>query len=162
MDRKELLKEFKKFKKQFSDTGINRDQFRQMAQTFLPEAQRTTAFIDRLFNAFDSDRSGTIDFQVSNSLSLLCSCALSSQFLFCPLPCSRLAFPFISLFFRHFFLFFETIFEVGAPLMEASHRRLSRAILCPFAFSFPILRPPSHFLLLFYSSFYLNLSSYNS
>lgn len=64
MDRKELLKEFKKFKKQFSDQGINRDQFRQMAQTFLPEQQRTTSFIDRLFNAFDSDRSGTVDFQV--------------------------------------------------------------------------------------------------
>jgi len=73
MDRKELLKEYKRFKKQFQDSGINRDAFRQMAQKFLPEQQRTTSFIDRLFNAFDADRSGTIDFQEFMLAMSLCS-----------------------------------------------------------------------------------------
>eukprot|EP01128_Nolandella_sp_AFSM9_P004914 TRINITY_DN230_c0_g1_i1.p1 TRINITY_DN230_c0_g1~~TRINITY_DN230_c0_g1_i1.p1 ORF type:complete len:230 (-),score=71.96 TRINITY_DN230_c0_g1_i1:367-957(-) len=73
MDRKELLKEYKKFKKQFNSTGINVSQFQEMAGSFLPEAQRTPEFIDRLFNAFDTDRSGTIDFSEFMLAMTLCS-----------------------------------------------------------------------------------------
>lgn len=73
MNRKELLKEYKKFKKQFSDTGINMAQFREMAATFLPDQQRTPEFIERLFNAFDTDRSGHVDFKEFMLAMTLCS-----------------------------------------------------------------------------------------
>lgn len=73
MDRKELMKEYKKFKKQFHSDGINREQFRQMAVTFLPEQQRTQEFIDRLFNAFDTDRSGSVDFKEFMLAMTMCS-----------------------------------------------------------------------------------------
>jgi Ca2+-binding EF-hand superfamily protein len=35
----------------------------QLAESFLPPQQRTDEFIDRLFNAFDTDKSGEIDFR---------------------------------------------------------------------------------------------------
>ena len=90
MDRKELMKEYKKFKKQYPTGGISKESFRkvceacledvnedfvgedancccfvlfQLADQFLPPQQRTGEFITRLFNAFDADKSGEIDFR---------------------------------------------------------------------------------------------------
>jgi len=46
-----------------------------MADEFLPKQQRTQEYIDRLFNAFDSDRSGTIDFREFMLAVTMCSSA---------------------------------------------------------------------------------------
>jgi len=73
LNRKELLTEYKKFKKQFPTGGINRVQFKDMASNFLPEQQRTPEFVDRLFNAFDKDRSGEVDFQEFMLAMAMCS-----------------------------------------------------------------------------------------
>jgi len=73
MDRKELLKEYKKFKQKFPSGGINRTQFQELAKSFLPPQQRTQQFIDRLYNAFDKDRSDQIDFHEFMLAMTLCS-----------------------------------------------------------------------------------------
>eukprot|EP01122_Echinamoeba_exundans_P010592 TRINITY_DN3997_c0_g2_i1.p1 TRINITY_DN3997_c0_g2~~TRINITY_DN3997_c0_g2_i1.p1 ORF type:complete len:197 (+),score=61.58 TRINITY_DN3997_c0_g2_i1:63-653(+) len=73
MDKKALLKEYKKFKKQFPTGGINKEQFREMAGSFLPPQQRSEEFINRLFNAFDSDRSGQVDFHEFMLAMTMCS-----------------------------------------------------------------------------------------
>ncbi len=75
MDRKQLQKEYKKFKKQFNTSGISMAQFKQMAATFLPRQQQTPEFIERLFNAFDRDRSGNIDFKEFMLAVTMCSSA---------------------------------------------------------------------------------------
>jgi len=73
LSRKELLKEYKKFKKQFPDGQINRDQFNNLAGSFLPPNQRESGFVDRLFNAFDNDHSGTVDFSEFMLAMTMCS-----------------------------------------------------------------------------------------
>jgi len=73
MDKKELLKEYKKFKTKFPSGGINRQQFHELATSFLPPQQRTKEFIDRLFNAFDKDRSEQVDFHEFMLAMTLCS-----------------------------------------------------------------------------------------
>jgi len=73
MNRKELLAEYKKFKKQFPKGVINKSQFKEMAVHFLPPQQCTPEFVDRLFNAFDKDRSGEIDFQEFMLAMTMCS-----------------------------------------------------------------------------------------
>jgi len=68
-----VFAEFKKFKKQFPSGTINKEQFHEMAGSFLPPQQRTDEFIDRLFNAFDNDRSGEVDFQEFMLAMTMCS-----------------------------------------------------------------------------------------
>eukprot|EP01126_Amoeba_proteus_P044234 TRINITY_DN4905_c0_g1_i5.p1 TRINITY_DN4905_c0_g1~~TRINITY_DN4905_c0_g1_i5.p1 ORF type:complete len:197 (+),score=31.39 TRINITY_DN4905_c0_g1_i5:70-660(+) len=62
IDRRKLLKQYRAFKKKYPSGEITRDDFEELAQSFLPQQQRTEDFIYRLFNAFDADRSGAIDF----------------------------------------------------------------------------------------------------
>jgi len=73
LSRNPLLKEYKKFKQKFPSGGINRVQFQELAKSFLPPQQRTQQFIDRLFNAFDKDRSDQIDFHEFMLAMTLCS-----------------------------------------------------------------------------------------
>jgi hypothetical protein len=42
---------------------ITKAQFSNLATTFLPKDQYDSEFVNRLFNAFDENRSGTIDFK---------------------------------------------------------------------------------------------------
>eukprot|EP01130_Rhizamoeba_saxonica_P001874 TRINITY_DN116_c0_g1_i1.p1 TRINITY_DN116_c0_g1~~TRINITY_DN116_c0_g1_i1.p1 ORF type:complete len:173 (-),score=47.64 TRINITY_DN116_c0_g1_i1:49-567(-) len=73
MDRRQLEREFKRFKKQFPSGSITSQQFARMAGSFLPEMQRTPEFVDRLFNAFDTDHSGEIDFSEFMLAMAMCS-----------------------------------------------------------------------------------------
>jgi len=73
LSRKELIKEYKKFKRQFPNGKINNQQFDSLAASFLPPQQRTPEFINRLFNAFDTDHSGEIDFSEFMLAMTMCS-----------------------------------------------------------------------------------------
>eukprot|EP01129_Flabellula_baltica_P005624 TRINITY_DN2042_c0_g1_i1.p1 TRINITY_DN2042_c0_g1~~TRINITY_DN2042_c0_g1_i1.p1 ORF type:complete len:197 (-),score=53.70 TRINITY_DN2042_c0_g1_i1:168-758(-) len=62
MDKKELIREYRNFKLQYPSGYITLSQFTEMSANFLTDEQYTTEYVTRLFNAFDSDRSGSIDF----------------------------------------------------------------------------------------------------
>jgi len=62
LTRKELLKQLKTFKKQYPE-GITREFFADVASTLTQNHTDDEEFIGRLFNAFDVDHSGLIDFR---------------------------------------------------------------------------------------------------
>eukprot|EP01123_Difflugia_compressa_P006641 TRINITY_DN18953_c0_g1_i1.p1 TRINITY_DN18953_c0_g1~~TRINITY_DN18953_c0_g1_i1.p1 ORF type:complete len:200 (+),score=36.08 TRINITY_DN18953_c0_g1_i1:76-675(+) len=63
VDRHKLQKEYINWKKQFKGGLMTKEDFIRISASFLPDYQKSDEFVDRLFNAFDADRSGKIDFK---------------------------------------------------------------------------------------------------
>jgi Ca2+-binding EF-hand superfamily protein len=63
LDQKKVVREYKKFRKLYPEGVITKPAFRKLAETFLPPQQRTSEFINKLFNAFDTNQSGDLDFK---------------------------------------------------------------------------------------------------
>jgi len=62
MDRKKLMAQYTSWKKNYPTGKMTKADFKTAAVNFLLPEQTTDSFIDRLFNAFDEDNSGEIDF----------------------------------------------------------------------------------------------------
>ena len=72
-DRKELMWEYRKFKRQFPSGSIDLPQFKEFGKKAMPSNQASDDFLEHLFHAFDKDRSGTIDFEEFILAMAMCS-----------------------------------------------------------------------------------------
>lgn len=72
-DRRELIWEYKKFKRQFPSGSIDLAQFKEFGTKAMPSNQAHPDFLEHLFHAFDMDRSGTIDFEEFILAMAMCS-----------------------------------------------------------------------------------------
>ena len=72
-DRKELIWEYKKLKRQFPSGSISLDQFKEFGCKAMPSNQASPEFLEHLFHAFDKDRSGSIDFEEFILAMAMCS-----------------------------------------------------------------------------------------
>jgi len=84
MSKEDLAHSYKEFKRDYPNGEIDKAGFARMVGDFLPENQRSPMLIDRLFNAFDTDNSGGIDFrEFMIAISLSSSDNPEEKLLFC-------------------------------------------------------------------------------